>query len=71
LFGVQVPLRFHVQEKDRMIEPRDTRSPGEKSSDEVKQDWQAPALTLLGDARTLTESGGALLPDGAGSSALS
>ena len=33
----------------------------------VRQEWHAPELTIFGDARTLTESGGLMSPDGPGS----
>jgi len=32
-----------------------------------KQTWSAPVLTVLGDARTLTETGGQVNIDGTGS----
>jgi len=53
-----------------MPEPTGERSDVERSS-KTKQEWHAPHLTVLGDMRTLTETGGAVSPDGPGTSALS
>ena len=38
---------------------------------QAKQEWHAPRLTVLGDMRTLTETGGAGAPDGPATSAIS
>jgi hypothetical protein len=38
---------------------------------QAKQEWHAPRLTVLGDMRTLTETGGAVSPDGPATSAIS
>jgi hypothetical protein len=40
-------------------------------SAQAKQEWHAPRLTVLGDIRTLTETGGALSPDGPATSGIS
>ena len=52
-----------------MPEPTSDRSAVERS--ETKQEWHAPQLTVLGDMRTLTETGGMANLDGAGTSAVS
>jgi len=48
-----------------MPEPTSDSSAVERSS-ETKQEWHAPQLTVLGDMRTVTETGGDFDPDGPG-----
>jgi hypothetical protein len=52
-----------------MPEPTNHQSIVEPSDEtrRVKQEWHPPALTVLGDAKTLTEAGGTQTPDGAAS----
>jgi hypothetical protein len=53
-----------------MSERANERSSAESSAEAAggKREWHAPALTVLGDARTLTETGGATVLDALGSS---
>lgn len=53
-----------------MPEPTSDRSAVERSV-ETKQEWHAPQLTVLGDMRKLTETGGQFAPDGGGTSSIS
>jgi hypothetical protein len=47
-----------------MIESRDHRAVAEPSSDDPRQEWRPPTLTVLGDARTLTENANLATFDG-------
>jgi hypothetical protein len=55
---------------ENMTEPTESRIVDAASRDSSRRalDWRAPTLTVLGDAVELTQSGGAILPDGPGSS---
>lgn len=52
-----------------MLKSTDDRDTVEQPSrtTSVKQEWHAPALKDLGDARTVTASGGTVSSDGGGS----
>jgi hypothetical protein len=57
-----------------MLDSTTDRSIGEAPSDPtatVKQEWNAPTCTLLGDTRSLTEALGMQAPDSPATSGLS
>ena len=50
-----------------MPEPTNDSAAIERAAD-AKAEWCAPQLTVLGDMRSLTEAGGAVIPEGGGNS---